>query len=86
MPTTYYAIVDDYSTRDEPGGIMRRVEDNGGEYDEEFGRDLKWTRSWLLYSHERGNMDSQFYEISEDEASQIAERIKRAAAGECAGQ
>jgi hypothetical protein len=82
MPTTYYVIVDEHSTRDQPGGILRRVEDDEGEYDEEFGHDLKWTRSWLLYSHERGNTDSQFYEISEDEASQIAERIKRAAAGE----
>jgi hypothetical protein len=82
MPTTYYVIVDDYSTRDEPGGILRRVEDDDGEHDEEFGSDLEWTRSWLLYSHERGNMDCQFYEVTEDEANQTAERIRRAVAGD----
>jgi hypothetical protein len=74
--TTYYAIVDDFSSRDEPGGVIRRVENDNGEYDEEFGRDLAWTRSWLLYSHERGSMDAEFYEISEDEANRIVERIR----------
>ena len=80
--TTYYAIVDDYSTRDEPGGVLRRVEEDNGEYDEEFGRDLKWTRSWLLYSYERGNMDAEFYEISEDEANRIVDRIRRSVTGQ----
>jgi len=84
MPTktTYYAIVDDYSNRDEPGGVLRRVEDDDGEYDEEFGRDLKWTRSWLLYSHERGNMDSEFFEITEAEANRIVDRIRRTVTGQ----
>jgi hypothetical protein len=80
--TTYYAIVDDYSTRDEPGGVLRRVEEGDGEYDEEFGHDLKWTRSWLLYSHERGNGDAEFYEISGNEADQIVERIRRTVTGQ----
>jgi hypothetical protein len=84
MPTkiTYYAIVDDHSSRDEPGGVLRRVEDDNGEYDEEFGSDLAWTRSWLLYSHERGNMDAEFYEITEDDANRIVRQIRRAVTGE----
>jgi hypothetical protein len=80
--TTYYAIVDDYSTRDAPGGVLRRVEEDEGEYDEEFGHDLKWTRSWLLYSYERGNMDSEFYEITEDEANRIVDRIRHSVSGQ----
>ncbi len=79
---TYYAIVDDYSSREEPGGVLRRVEEDNGEYDEEFGNDLAWTRSWLLYSHERGNMDAEFYQITEDEADRIVERIRRTVTGE----
>jgi hypothetical protein len=84
MPTeiTYYAIVDDHSSREEPGGVLRRVEDDNGEYDEEFGSDLAWTRSWLLYSYERGNMDAEFYEITEDDANRILEQIRRAVTGE----
>jgi hypothetical protein len=84
MPTkiTYYAIVDDHSSRDEPGGILRRVEDDSGEYDEEFGSDLAWSRSWLLYSYERGNMDAEFHEITEDDANRIVGRIRRAVTDE----
>jgi hypothetical protein len=82
MPTTtYYAIVDAYSSREAPGGVLRRVEHNDGEYDEEFGSDLAWTRSWLLNSYERGNGDAEFYEISEDEANRIVDRIRRSVNG-----
>ena len=79
MPTktTYYAIVDPYSSRETPGGVLRRVEHDDGEYDEEFGNDLSWTRSWLLYSYERGNGDNQLVEISAEEAERIVERISR---------
>lgn len=84
MPTkiTYYAIVDDFSSRDQPAGVLRRIEDDEGRDDQAFGRDLKWGHSPLLYSHERGNMDNKFYEISEGEADQIVERIRRTVAGE----
>jgi hypothetical protein len=84
MPTkiTYYAIVDDFSTRDEPAGVLRRIEHDHGEHDEAFTRDLVWKRSSSLYSYERGNRDSEFYEISEDEANRIVERIRRTVTGE----
>jgi hypothetical protein len=36
----------------------------------------------LLYSHERGDGDNQFYEIGEDEANGIVERIRRSVTGE----
>jgi hypothetical protein len=51
--------VDDFSSREEPAGVLRRFEGDNAEYDEEFGRDLAWTRSPLLYSDERGNLDNQ---------------------------
>jgi hypothetical protein len=35
-----------------------------------------------LYSYERGNLDNQLYEISEDEANRIVERIRRSVAGQ----
>ena len=84
MPTkiTYYAIVNDYSSPEEPGGVLRRVEGEDAEYDEQFGRDLEWTRSAVLYSYERGNMDNKLYEISEDEANRIVERIRRTVTGQ----
>jgi hypothetical protein len=79
---TYYAIVDDLSSREEPVGVLRRVEHDQGEHDEQFGHDLKWTRSPLLYSYERGDGDNVLYKISEDEANQIVERIRRTVSGQ----
>jgi hypothetical protein len=34
------------------------------------------TRAWLLHSAERGDTTNDFYEISEDAAMQIGERIR----------
>jgi hypothetical protein len=84
MPTktTYYAMVDDYSSREEPAGVLRRVEGDKAEYDEAFTRALEWERSSSLYSYERGNMDVKFVEITEDEANQIVERIRRTVTGQ----
>jgi hypothetical protein len=79
---TYYAIVDDLSSRDEPAGVLRRIEHDNGEHDEAFTRSLEWKRSASLYSYERGNRDAEFYEISEDEANRIVERIRRTVSGE----
>lgn len=74
---TYFAMVDDLSGRDEPAGVLRRIEDDRGQQDEAFTRNLKWEYSWSLYSYERGNRDVDLYEISEDEANRIVERIRR---------
>jgi len=84
MPTqvTYYAIVDDYSSRAEPAGVLRRTETGAEQNDEQFGHDLEWTYSPLLYAYERGNMDNKLYEITEDEANQIVARIRGMATGQ----
>jgi hypothetical protein len=79
---TYYAVVDDFSSREEPAGVIRRIEHDNGERDEQFGYDLAWTRSPLLYSYERGNGDNDIHEISEDEANRIVDRIRRSVTGE----
>jgi hypothetical protein len=39
---TYYAIVNEFSSRQRPAGVLRRIEDDEGQNDETFGRDLKW--------------------------------------------
>jgi hypothetical protein len=84
VPTkiTYYAIVDDFSTREEPAGVLRRTIDDEGRDDEAFTTNLMWEHSGSLYSHERGNVDAEFYEITEDEANQIVTRIRRTVTGQ----
>jgi hypothetical protein len=78
---TYYAMVDDLSSREEPAGVLRRVEDAEGESDEVFTRGLIWERSSSLYSAERGNLDNKFFEISDEEAERIVARIRASVTG-----
>jgi hypothetical protein len=78
---TYYAIVNDHSTRERPGGVLRRIEDDEGEVDEAFTRDLTWKRSSSLYAAERGDLQNKFFEIGEEEAERIVARIRTAVTG-----
>ncbi|HSZ41034.1 MAG TPA: hypothetical protein VK817_13860 [Trebonia sp.] len=80
---TYYAIVDDRSSREEPAGVVRRIRHDQGQRDEAFAYDdLSWEHTSLLYAYERGDGDNQLYEITEDEANQIVERIRRTVTGQ----
>jgi len=74
---TYYAIVNEFSSREHPSGVLRRIKHDGGHRDEAFTRDLVWKRSASLHSAERGDTMNDFYPISEDEAMGIVERIRR---------
>lgn len=73
---TYYAIVDESSSRDHPAGVLRRVENDEGDTDEVFSQNLKWEFSSLLYSAEHGDLTNDFTEITEKEADQIVGRIR----------
>ena len=81
IKTTYYALVNEFSSRDKPGGVLRRVEDDDGQADEVFTRNLTWEQSALLYSAERGNLDNEFFEINAEEAERIVARIRASVAG-----
>lgn len=74
---TYYAIVDESTSRDHPAGVLRRVENDEGEIDEVFSRNLRWEFSPLMYSAERGDLTNDFVPISEKEANRIVERVRR---------
>jgi len=76
---TYYAIVNDFSSRDEPFGVIRRVKHDGGQRDEIFSRDLTWKHTSLLYSAERGDLTNDMIPISAEEADRIVARIRRLA-------
>lgn len=84
MPTkiTYYAMVDDFSSRDEPAGVLRRIQDDEGQDDQAFTTALKWEHTGSLYSYERGSRDSELYVISEEEADRIVARIRRTVTGD----
>lgn len=74
---TYYAIVDEFTSRERPRTVLRRVENDEGRTDEMFSRELKWEFSPLLYAAERGDTMLDFVPIAEEEANRIVERIRR---------
>ena len=79
---TYYAVVNDLSSRERPAGVFRRIyTEDGGRSDEAFTRRLRWEYSTSLISAERGDLDNDFIEITEDEANQIVERIRAKVSG-----
>jgi len=79
---TYYAVVNDLSSRDRPAGVFRRTyTDDGGRSDEAFSRNLRWEYSTSLISAERGDLANEYIEITEDEANQIVERIRAKVTG-----
>jgi hypothetical protein len=73
---TYFAIIDESSSRARPSGVLRRVENDEGEIDEIFSQNLTWEFSPLLYSAENGDLTNDFAEITEDEANEIVDRIR----------
>lgn len=73
---TYFAIIDESSSRAHPAGVLRRTENDQGEVDEIFSRNLAWEFSPILYSAENGDLTNDFAEITEDEANRIVERIR----------
>jgi hypothetical protein len=78
----YYAVVDELSSRERPAGVFRRTyTETGGRRDEAFTRNLEWKRSPSLVSAERGDLQYEFIEITEDEANQIVDRIRATVSG-----
>ena len=74
---TYYAVVNDLSSRERPAGVFRRTyTEDGGRSDEAFTRNLRWEYSTSLVSAERGDLQNDFIEITEDEANQLMEQLR----------
>jgi hypothetical protein len=73
---TYYALIDSRSSRERPRTVLRRVENEEGQADEMFSRDLTWEYSPLLHGAERGDTMVDFVPITEEEAGEIVARIR----------
>ena len=79
---TYYAVVNDLSSRERPVGVFRRTyTEDGGRSDEAFTRNLVWEFSPALISAERGDLQNEFIEITETESNEIVERIRTRVTG-----
>ena len=73
----FYAVVNDLSSRQHPAGLFRRTyTEAGGLRDEAFTTNLVWKNSSSLVSAERGDLENEFIEISEDEANRLMEELR----------
>jgi uncharacterized alpha-E superfamily protein len=74
---TYYAVVGESRTIENPSGLVRRRHASTGPVDESLTRDLSWTFTDAIYQLERGeNFGPELVEISEDEAEGLIERFR----------
>lgn len=73
---TYYALIDEDTSREKPRTVLRRVQNDEGQVDEIFSRDLIWERTPLLHAANRGDTMLDFAEITTEEANQIVESIR----------
>jgi hypothetical protein len=73
----YYAVIDELSSRERPAGLFRRTyTEAGGLRDEAFTRNLVWKSSPSLVSAERGDLENDYIEITEEEADQLMEQLR----------
>ena len=79
---TYYAIVYESSSIEQPAGVLRRIVGDGETTDEVFSGELEWTFSPLMYEAERGDLENEFVPISEAEAERIVARVRAAGTAE----
>lgn len=77
---TYYAMIDEFTSRENPRTVVRRVMSDRGTTDEIFSRDLSWVFTPLMYAVERGELSNEFVPIGEAEAERIVARVRAAAA------
>jgi hypothetical protein len=72
---TYYKVINDFSARDFPLGVVRRVKHEGGQRDEVFSG-VGWEHTAMLYAAERGDTMNELIPITLEEAEQIMDRVR----------
>ncbi len=74
---TYYAIVADSNTLDNPRGLVRRLEHDDGPSDEALSDDFSWSFTPVIAEWEHGDFDDELVEVSHEQASKIIEYFRR---------
>ncbi len=74
---TYFAIVGDDRTIDNPFGLVRRLEHDDGPSDEALRKDFSWKFTPLIAEWERGDFEDELVEVSHEQASKIIEYFRQ---------
>jgi hypothetical protein len=73
---TYYAVVGEDRTIDNPYGLVRRLEHDDGPSDEGLRKDFSWTFSPSIVEWKHGDLDDELVEVSHEQASKIIEYFR----------
>jgi hypothetical protein len=74
---TFYAIIGGDRTIDNPYGLVRRLEfDGGGFTDEGLRKDFSWDFSPVIAEWKHGSFDDELVEVSHEQASKIIEYFR----------
>ena len=78
MPATitYYAIIGEDRTIDNPWGLARRLEHDDGPSDEALRKDFSWYFTPVIVEWERGDFADELVEVSHEQASKIIEYFR----------
>ena len=73
---TYYAIIAEDRTVDNPFGLVRRLEHDDGPADEGLRRDLSWEFTPVIVEWQAGSFDDELVEVSHEQAEKIVEYFR----------
>ena len=68
---TYYAIIGEDRTVDNPYGLARRLEHDDGPSDEALRKDFSWKFTPLIAEWEHGDLEDELVEVSHEQAEKI---------------
>ena len=75
---TYYAVIDEDRTVDNPYGLVRRLEfDGDGFTDEALRKDFSWVFTPAIVEWKRGAFADELVEVSHEQASKIIEYFRQ---------
>jgi len=73
---TYYAIIGEDRTIDNPYGLARRLEHDDGPSDEALRKDFSWKATPVIAESERGDFADELVEVSHQQAERIVQYFR----------
>jgi hypothetical protein len=73
---TYYAIIGEARTVDNPYGLVRRLKHDDGPSDEALQKDFSWKATPVIVEWERGDFGDELVEVSHMQATKIIQYFR----------
>ena len=73
---TYYAIIGEDRTVDNPYGLARRLEHDDGPSDEALRKDFSWMATPVIVEWERGDFADELVGVSHEQAERIIQYFR----------